>query len=158
MDLENALQTAVRLRELISDEIQRARDERRLLRSLDASALFARAAQRAVFLADAARLERLLGSSLQQVASASGMPALTLERLRKLVPSHEGTTLAEVLSEVRALAGALQEIDRLNVDLARRALRIVRGYVDTLQPTPRAYDRRGTRTGAPALAVVSSEG
>jgi len=56
------------------------------------------------------------------------------------------------------LAGALQEIDRLNLELARRALAVVRGYVEAIQPTPRAYDRYGGRAAAPALAVVSSKG
>jgi hypothetical protein len=66
--------------------------------------------------------------------------------------------LAHILAEVRALAGALQEIDRLNLALAGRALACVRGYVEALQPKPRAYDRRGTRAEAPVLAMVSCKG
>jgi hypothetical protein len=157
MDLENALETAARLREAIAGELDGARGERQLLRALDSDGLFARATQRAAFLGEVARLERLLAGTLGQLASTLGVPEITLERLRRLAPGP-GLALADVLSEARALAGALQEIDRLNLELARRALAVVRGYVEAIQPTPRAYDRYGGRAAAPALAVVSSKG
>ncbi len=157
MELENALEAAGRLRDTIAAEVERARDERRLLRTLDAAGLFARAAQRGEFLAEVARLERELASSLARAAAALGLPEVTLERLRLRVP-RQGEALARVLSEVRALAGALREIDALNLKLAGRALTCVRGYVQALQPAPLAYDRRGARAAQPALALVSSKG
>jgi flagellar FlgN protein len=157
MDLENALETAGRLRDALAVEVESARRERQLLRSLDAAALFARASQRGAFLADVARLERELAAHLGAAAKALGLEEITLDRLRLRVPA-EGTRLAHTLAEVRALAGALQEVDRLNLDLAARALACVRGYVEAVRPTPRAYDRRGARAAAPALAMVSSKG
>ncbi|GEJ59177.1 flagellar export chaperone FlgN [Anaeromyxobacter diazotrophicus] len=157
MDLEHALELAGQLRDAIAAEVERARDERRLLRALDAAGLFARAAQRGEFLAEVARLERELATALGRAASALGLAEVTLERLRLRVP-REGEALARVLSEVRALAGALREIDALNLQLAGRALSCVRGYVQAVRPAPLAYDRRGLRAAQPALALVSSKG
>jgi hypothetical protein len=156
MDLEKTLETAGKLRDAIATEVARARDERHLLRTLDAAGLFARASQRGEFLAEVARLERELATSLARASAALGLSEVTLERLRVRVP-REGEALARVLSEVRALAGALREIDALNLKLAGRALACVRGYVQALQPTPLAYDRRGARATQSSLALVSSK-
>jgi multidrug resistance efflux pump len=157
MDLENALERAAQLRDAIAAEVERARNERRLLRALDAAGLFARAAERGEFLAEVARLERELATSLARAAATLGLAEVTLERLRLRAP-RQGEALARVLSEVRALAGALREIDALNLRLAGRALTCVRGYVQALRPTPLAYDRRGARAAQPSLALVSSKG
>jgi hypothetical protein len=154
VDLGAALQAATRLREALAAEVEGARGERRMLRSLDAPALFERAATRAAFLSEAARLERAVRSALG-LATLAPAP-LPLDALRGRGPA--GDALADVLSQVRALAGALQEIDRLNLELARRALAVVNGYVQALRPAPRAYDRHGGRASAPALALVSSKG
>jgi hypothetical protein len=105
-----------------------------------------------------ARLEGELASALSRAAGALGLPAVTLERLRERAP-RQAEILTHTLSDVRSLAGALREIDRLNLQLANRALACVRGYVEALNPSPRAYDRRGTRTSAtPALASVAVKG
>jgi hypothetical protein len=158
MDLENALEKAALLRDTLASEVEKARDERQLLRKLDAAGLFARAAQRSAFLSDVARIERELAAALSRATGTLGLTEVTIERLRALAP-RDGEALARILSDVRALAGALQEIDRLNLQLAGRALACVRGYVEALRPVPRAYDRRGARTStAPALAMVSSKG
>jgi len=159
MDLEQALGTAGRLRDALAAEVESARRERQLLRTLDAAALFARAAERTRFLTEVARLERELGQGLSAAAEVLGPGGVTLERLRARAP-RQGGALSTILSEVRALAAALHEIDQLNLRLAGRALACVRGYVEALSPAPSAYDRRGARfaAGAPALAMVSSKG
>jgi hypothetical protein len=157
MDLENALETAGRLRDALAAEVDNARGERQLLRKLDTGGLFARAAQRAAFLAEVAGIERTLAVSLSRAAGTLGMTEVTLERLRELAP-RQGQALTQIMADIRALAGALQEIDKLNLQLAGRALTCVRGYVEALRPRPRAYDRRGTRAEAPVLAMVSSKG
>ncbi len=157
MDLEKALETAGHLRDALATEVESARRERQLLRALDGPALFARTAQRADFLSEVARLERDLAASLARAAETLGMREVTLERLSERAP-RRGGELARIFSEIRALAGALREIDRLNLSLAGRALACVRGYVEALAPTPRAYDRRGARAATPALAMVSSKG
>jgi hypothetical protein len=157
MHLEQALETAGMLRDALAAEVERARAERHLLRRLDAAGLFARAAERNAFLAEVARHETDLATALAAAAKALDLPQVTLERLRLRAPGP-GAALAGLLSDVRALAGALQEIDRLNLRLAGRALTCIRGYVDAVQPTPLAYDRRGARHAAPALALVSSKG
>ncbi len=158
MDLENALETAGCLRDALAAEVENARGERQLLRKLDTGGLFARAAQRSTFLAEVARTERALVVSLSRAAGTLGMTEVTLERLRERAPPRQGQALTRVMADIRALAGALQEIDRLNLQLAGRALACVRGYVEALRPKPRAYDRRGTRAEAPVLAMVSSKG
>ncbi|HTP24170.1 MAG TPA: flagellar export chaperone FlgN [Anaeromyxobacteraceae bacterium] len=158
MDLENALEKALSLRNALATEVENARGERQLLGNLDANGLFARAAQRGEFLADVARIERELVDFLARATDTAGVSEISLTKLRALFP-REGEVLVRTLSEIRSLAGALNEVNRLNQQLAGRALACVRGYLDALHPTPRAYDRRGTRAfSAPALAMVSSKG
>ena len=157
MELENALAAAGQLRDALAAEVERARNERQLLRTLDAGGLFARAAERSRFLAEAARLERELAGSVARAAGTTGPTEPTIARLRERTPG-KAEALALALSEVRSLAAALHEIDGLNQQLAQRALACVRGYVEAVRPTPCAYDRRGRRAGAPTLAVVSSKG
>ncbi len=156
-EIETAIDLTRRLRDAIAAELAGARRERLLLRDLDSNALFARAAERSSFLSETGRLERQLAGVLPSVARRLRISEATIERLRSC-PSENGQRLAELLSEVRELTAALQQADRLNHELARRALVVVRGYVDALQPTPRAYDRFGGRSGGPALAFVSTKG
>jgi hypothetical protein len=137
--------------------MEHARDERRLLRRLDSDGLLARAAERALFLADVARIEGELAAALGTAALALGLPEVTMDRLAGAAPEG-GARLARVLADVRALAGALREIDTLNAALARRALATVRGYVDALSPAPRAYDRVGSRQAVVPLATVAARG
>jgi hypothetical protein len=157
MSLELAAATAAKLRDALAAEVESARGERRLLRGLDSAALLARATARAAFLAEAQRLERETAAHLTRASQALGLREVTLDAIARAAPV-EGGLLARTLGEVRALAGALSEIDRLNLALASRAIACVRGYVEAVSPTPRAYDRRGARAASspPALAVVSS--
>jgi hypothetical protein len=159
MTLEHAVATAAGLRDILAREVESAREERRLLRRLDVSGLFARAAQRGAFLAEAQRLEGELAGHLARAAASLGLREVTLDGLRAAAP-EVGGRLSGVLGEVRALAGSLSELDRLNHALAARALSCVRGYVHSLAPAPSAYDRRGARASAAAgaLATVSSKG
>ena len=154
--LEEAIDAALRLRDALAAEVERARAERHLLRSLDARALFTRAAERGAFLAEVARLEREVASALAAAGGALGLREVTVAALRLRAPA-EGDALARALGEVRALAGALGELDALNLALANRALACVRGYVNAVTPPATAYDRRGLRAAAPALSMVSGK-
>lgn len=155
MSLEPAVGAAVRLRESLAREVEAARGERVLLRKLDSQALLTRAAERAHFLARSADLERELAAALSGAAAALGLGQVTVASLTRASP-RLGAQLSEVLGQIRALAGALRELDQLNASLAQRALSCVRGYVEALAPTPRAYDRGGLRADAGALVSVSS--
>jgi hypothetical protein len=158
MHLENALEKAAELCATLAAELEEARGERLLLRRLDAAGLFERAARRAGFLEDVARLERELAAALARAAGTLGLPEVTLERLRERAP-REAESLSATLSDIRFLAAALREIDRLNFQLAHRAMAVVRGYAEALNPTPRAYDRRGAHySSAPGLASVAVKG
>ncbi len=157
MKLDAAIETATRLRDALSAEVESARTERGLLRKLDGDGLFARAAERARFLGETSRLERDLAAALARAAGALGLPEVTLARLELAAPGP-ARRLASLLGEIRALAGALREIDGLNAALAQRALSCVRGYVDALAPRASAYDRAGARAAAPQGALVSIRG
>lgn len=155
--LEEALRTAERLRTTLEAEVERARTEREILRTLDADLLFAGASARASFNAEVAALEARLASALARAAAELGLSEVTMSRLKLRAP-EEAEALAACLSDVRALAGALAELDRLNLMLAGRALACVQGYLTALAPAPTAYDRRGGRaTAARAVAAVSSK-
>src|SRR6266545_6949893 len=104
MDLENALEKAGHLRDALAGEVENARCERRLLRTLDTAGLFERAAQRNAFLAEVARTERELAVSVSRAAGTLGLTEVTLARLRERAP-RQGQILTEILADVRALAG-----------------------------------------------------
>lgn len=159
MTLEHAVATAAGLRDVLAREVESARAERTLLRELDVSGLFSRAAQRGALLSEAQRLEGELAGHLARAAAALGLRQVTLDGLRDAAP-EVGGRLSDVLAEVRALAGSLSQLDRLNHALASRALACVRGYVQALAPATSAYGRRGGRAlaSAGALATVSSKG
>jgi len=154
--LEEALDSAERLRDALEAEVERARHEREVLRTLDSDRLFAGASARAAFNAEVAGLEQRLASALARAAGELGLSEVTLARLALRVP-QEADALARVLADVRALAGALAELDRLNLLLAGRALACVQGYLTALAPAPTAYDRRGGRAPLRSVAGVSSK-
>ena len=159
MSLEHAVASASGLRDLLAREVDRARAERKLLCRLDVPGLFTRAAERAAFVAEAQRLERELAAQLARSAHELTLREVTLDAIRASAP-EAGGRLAELLREVRELAGALSDLDRTNHGLASRALACVRGHVEALAPAPSAYDRRGGRASsvAGAFAMVSSKG
>ncbi len=154
--LEEALSTAAELRRTLEAEVERARHEREALRTLDSDRLFASAAARSAFNAEVARLESALAGSLARAAGALGLPEVTLPRLALRAPAA-AAALAAALADIRSLASALAELDRLNLALAGRAAACVQGYLNALAPTPAAYDRRGLRAGGFSRPIVSSK-
>ena len=155
MSLETAVGAAERLRQSLAREVEAARGERVLLRRLDSDGLFTRAAERAHFLSHTAGLERELAAALSSAAGELGLSRVTMAALERASP-RLGAQLGDLLAQIRALAGALRELDQLNAALAQRALSCVRGYVEALSPTPRAYDRSGGRSDATTLLSISS--
>jgi len=151
--LEEALAVAIELRAALEDEVERARREREVLKTLDGDRLFASASARAGFNVEVARLESALAGALARAAGALGLSEVTLQRLSHVAPEG-AATLARLLADIRSLAGALAELDRLNLMLAGRALACVQGYLTALDPAPTAYDRRGAR--APGGAGLRS--
>jgi hypothetical protein len=145
--LEEALATTVELRRVLEAEVERSRAEREALKSLDSDRIFAGAAARAAFNADVAQLESQLAAALGRAAGRIGSAEVTLTALATLSPS-ETAALSRALADVRALASALAELDRLNLLVAGRAMACVQAYLNALQPVPSAYDRRGARTAA----------
>jgi hypothetical protein len=156
MSFENAVAAALDLRDALAAEVESARGERPLLKKLDTQGLFARAAERGRFLAESARLERELAAALARGCAERGIAEVSVAAIQRASPDL-GRRLGDALADVKSLAGALHEIDRLNATLARRALSCVRGYVDALAPAPRAYGP-GARAPALAVATISSRG
>ena len=157
--LEEALAIALELRRVLELEVERARREREVLRTLDSDRLFASAAARAGFNAEVAGLESTLAGALARAAGAMGLSEVTLQRLAVKAPKG-AAQLSETLADIRSLAGALAELDRLNLMLAGKALACVQGYLTALDPAPSAYDRRGARAVTAAtkpLTVHSSK-
>jgi hypothetical protein len=163
MSLAVALGQAEEIRALLKAEVERARSQRKLIRTLDAAGMLSYAQARGAANTRLAALEAALAESLR--AAAQGRPTLALADLRGL-PGREARPLADALAEVRALACALHELDALNRFLAERALTCVRGYLDAVSPPVAAYDRyggRGVRTsvraadagGLPSLSTAS---
>lgn len=155
MVLDEAVRAAEQLRDALTAEIEEARGERNLFRTLDAPALLARAAARSEFNGRVARLEGALREALAAAAHCLGVTEPTLAAFASREPQG-ASALSRALGEIRALGSALAELDRLNQFLARRALRVVQGYVDAIAPAPSAYDRRGLRRAAGQRAVLSS--
>jgi len=154
MSIATALEALRRLRELLADEVERAREERRLLRGLDGTALMERASARSRFNAQLADAELAVASGLRTLAIRDGLTELSIADLRRIAPL-DAPAFETALGEVRALAEALNDLDSLNRKLAIRAMRVVGGYLDAVTPRAAGYDRRGSRP-APQLSSLAT--
>lgn len=153
--LTRAVEVASALCRILAAEVERARAERDVLRTLDPDAVFASASRRASFNAEVARLGEELSQALRGTSAAAG-GELSLARLAQRFPA-ETAALRRVVAEIRAHAATLADLDGLNRTLASRALSFVNGYLGVLRPTPAAYDRRGGWTARPAVSGFSSK-
>jgi hypothetical protein len=149
MSLSAALASVEQISSALQAEIARARSQRMLIRGLDAGGLLAYAQARGAANTRLGELEAALATALRAGAHALGRTTLGLDDLRAL-PQPEARALADGLTEVRALAAALHELDGMNRLLAERALACVRGYLDAVVPRVSAYDRKGARSGEAA--------
>jgi hypothetical protein len=151
--LERALNVAIRMRDALQVELDEARQQRILIRQLDVQGLFERARRRGEFNVRLAQHQEALSAALGESANQ-----LCVDRVTTDVLHTSGValakTLAEALSELRALAQALQEIDGMNQIVAKRALACVRGYLSALSPRATAYDRRGGMTNEGANPIA----
>jgi hypothetical protein len=140
--LEHALDVASRMRDALQAELLEAREQRILVRKLDVQGLFERARRRGEFNVRFGQMQDALGEALAGSAHVLGVERVSTDML---FTSGIGAAsrLGKALSELRASAQALQEIDALNQVLAKRALACVRGYIGALSPKPDAYDRYG---------------
>lgn len=150
--LEQAIKTTERLRDDLLAEVERAREERTLIRQMDVPALNERAALRGRFNQTSVELQQVLARQLKAAGDALGLTEITLDGIAARSP-RLGSRLSEVLAEVRALAAGLAELDALNRLLGQRTLSYIRAHLAVLNPKPTAYDRRG---GAPASLSAST--
>jgi glycosyltransferase A (GT-A) superfamily protein (DUF2064 family) len=141
--LEHALDVATRMRQALQAELESAREQRVLVRKLDVQGLFERARQRGEFNVKLVQMQDALGAALAGAASVLGVDRVTLDVLHTS-GVRGASKVAQALSELRASAQALQEIDSLNQVLAKRALACVRGYLSALSPRAGVYDRYGS--------------
>jgi hypothetical protein len=141
--LEHALDVASRIRDALQAELVEARQQRVLIRQLDVQGLFERARRRGEFNVRLAESQNALGVALGESAAELGIERVTTDGLH--ASGHTlAKRLAQVLSELRASAQALQEIDGMNQIVAKRALACVRGYLSALSPRASVYDRHGS--------------
>src|SRR5687767_10910997 len=107
--LKRAIEVTERMREALAAEVGRAREQRLLIRKLDADTLFQRAQLRGAFNVTLAQLEGELGNELAAVGQKLGMREVSIDGLRAKLP-QESRKLADSFAQVRALAAALQEL------------------------------------------------
>lgn len=143
MSLEAAISTALSLRDALSQEVQRSRNARSILKAMEIDGLLRQAAERDAFNERSAMFSDQLARALADVAGAHQEKDVTLRQLESWYP-FEGAQLASTFAEIRALSAALRELDQFNQTLAEKALTFVRAYVTHLAPRPTAYGRRGT--------------
>ena len=127
---KTAQQLAEQLKTALATEVESARAQRQLLRSLQAEAILNSSAQREAFNARATRLQYDLSKALDS----------TRERPLEL---------EQTLEEIRSLAMALHELDVFNRTIGNRTLTVVRSYLTAIVPRPAAYDRQGRRARTP---------
>jgi len=151
-NLERAIGLTETIRDALAAEISVAREERVLIRNMDADALNGRAQTRAEFNDKTAGLMAQLGDVLGSAGQDLGLPSVTLDALQASAP-QAGRHMAALLAEVRSLAAALSELDALNRLLGQRALSYVRAHLAVLSPKPAAYDRRGGGTAVPRTST-----
>lgn len=153
--LSPAVTAATSLARALRAEVERVRKGRALLSGLKASEVLEFATGRTEFLETASSLQARIHAGVKAAAGESGLTAPDGEALERAFP-EDGAALNEQLSEIRALAGALRELDELNQKIATRTLSVLR-FVDR----PRGgvgYDRSGGESAAGAPARVSARG
>lgn len=153
--LDHAVEAAAELRRALDQEVFRAQGERDLIRRFDTDALFQRASARTAWNAEMVRLQARLALALRHVGDDLGLAEVTIEGLQQKLPT-EASSLVDVLSEVRARAEALKELDELNRSLAERASACAKGYLQALSLTSSGYDRRGKPGTVPASTYSGS--
>jgi hypothetical protein len=154
MSLRTALDVAQQLKTALAREVQRSKEVRAVLRSMDSRALLAQASLREAFNHHSRWLSSELARALGLYASGEGLTDITLAELRERAPL-DGALLSDVFAEIRALTASLAELDAFNHQLSQRALTFVQAYVDTFAPRPTAYTRRGLPS--PQEAATHSE-
>jgi hypothetical protein len=142
-ELDKAISITNQIRKALEAEVNRAREQRALIRVMDVEGLVRRATLRAEFNTSVGQLQQQLMVRLAAVAAELGLPEMTVEAVRKKLPGP-AAELSDSLAAIRSLAAALAELDDLNRLLGQRALSYVRAYLGAVNPTPAAYDRRGT--------------
>jgi hypothetical protein len=150
---EQALDIANRTRDALQAELVAARQQRVLVRQLDVQGLFERARGRGEFNVKLAEMQAALGDALARSAEHLGIDRISQEAL-KGCDDPAARALSQGLSELRASAQALQEIDSFNQSLSKRALACVRGYLAALSPRPDTYDRYGGIRGEGVATLV----
>jgi hypothetical protein len=153
--MTRAVEVASALSRTLAAEVERARVEREVLRTLDAQAVFASAARRSAFNTEVARLGEELSGALRACAAELG-GELSMARLAARFPA-EAEDLRRAVAEIRGHAATLARLDQLNRMIAGRALAFVNGYLGVLRPAPSAYDRRGARAAHAAAGGFSSK-
>jgi hypothetical protein len=150
-ELEQALVVTETLRTLIEQEVDRARQRRVLVRSLDSVGLLESVREREEFNRKVARAERELTDLTVRALRRRG---LAQGNLRALVRSEpRGEALARQLGELRESVRTLRELDTVTQNVTRHALRWIRGCLSTVAPTPVAYDRRGAAQEGGAIST-----
>lgn len=152
--LDQALTVIDGIRKALEAEVERARQERALIRTMDVDGLVRRATLRATFNEQVRNLQQDLAAALSSAGAALGLNEITVVALRAALP-EPAARLDDGLAAVRSLAAALAELDELNRVLGQRALSYVRAYLGALNPTPSAYTRRGSSTGISQYRTVS---
>src|SRR3954462_8774268 len=84
--LKRAIEITERMREALTAEVGRAREQRVLIRKMDSDRLFVNAQARADFNVTLAGLETSLAESLAAAAQALGLREVTIENFRARVP------------------------------------------------------------------------
>lgn len=156
MGLQAAIAVTLELRDALAAELDRARQERELLRALDTDRLLERATFRRQFNAMVLRLQRELAAALEASKIEYGLQEASLESLATRAP-EETAELGANLAEIRSLAAALKELDELNALLTKRALQCVQGYLAAVCRRPVAYTRHGQQAdeSVPTSATFS---
>jgi hypothetical protein len=155
MGFGEAVAAATRLRDALAAEVERAIEERRPIRELDAAGLFDRVQARAAFVDRVRGLERELADELAAVARDLRLAEPTLAALERAAPGP-AAPLRLAVEDIRRLAAELLAVHRVNRELTAGALTCVQGYLAALRPAPRGYDRRGHRPDLPeGLGTVS---
>jgi hypothetical protein len=151
-ELEQAIAITETLRTLIEDEVERARQRRVLVRSLDSVGLLDSVRHREEFNRQVARAEVELSELTTRALRQRGLAQGRLSDLVRSEPVH-GETLARRLGELRDLVRTLREIDAATQNVTRHALGWIRSCVGTLAPAPVAYDRRGAANDGGAIST-----
>jgi hypothetical protein len=142
MTIEHSIKTALDLKRLLQDEVEKTQEGILKIRQLDLEAINQRGKAREEFNLESAILEEQLMKDMENAGQAIQLESTSLSTLIKGYPA-QGPQLAQTVNDIQGLASEIKQLDAFQQTLIQKTLTFVRSYMDCLAPKGFVYNKKG---------------